>query len=83
MRKSLIPRRYASCAPLLAAVLMTLLAVVCLSVAAADDPPQAPRVEVGQEAPAFSLVASDGETYALSEVRDQKALILVFFRGSW
>lgn len=62
----------------LAAVLMILWP---LAAVAADEPP--PRVEVGQEAPSFSLVGSDGKTYSLSDLRGEKDLLLVFFRGSW
>lgn len=51
--------------------------------AAAETPSQADRIEVGQEAPAFSLASSDGETYSLSDLRGEKNLVLVFFRGSW
>jgi cytochrome oxidase Cu insertion factor (SCO1/SenC/PrrC family) len=50
---------------------------------AADTPSQADRVTVGQEAPAFSLAASDGGTYTLADLRGEKNLVLVFFRGSW
>ena len=50
---------------------------------AADTPSQADRVAVGDEAPAFSLTSSDGETYTLADLRGEKDLVLVFFRGSW
>ena len=44
---------------------------------------QAERVEVGQEAPGFSLVGTDGESYAPSDLRGEKNLVLIFFRGTW
>lgn len=50
---------------------------------AAETPSQAERVAVGQEAPAFSLASSDGATYTLADLRGEKNLVLVFFRGSW
>lgn len=50
---------------------------------AADDAEQSKRVEVGQEAPAFSLQGSDGETYTLEDLRGKKNVVLIFFRGTW
>ncbi len=47
------------------------------------EPSQAERIEVGQEAPGFTLTSSDGETYSLAELHGEKDLVLVFFRGSW
>lgn len=41
------------------------------------------RVELGQAAPAFDLKASDGTRHSLTELRDKKNLLLVFFRGTW
>ena len=46
-------------------------------------PTQAERVAVGQEAPGFSLTGTDGRSYAPSDVRGQKDLVLIFFRGTW
>ena len=50
---------------------------------AADGAVQAERVAVGREAPAFSLVGTDGETYAPFDLRGEKNLVLIFFRGTW
>ena len=50
---------------------------------AADEFSQAPRIETGQEAPAISLVDPDGELHALKDLRGEKNVILIFFRGSW
>jgi len=58
-----------------------LLLLALLAAPAAAD--QAPRIEVGQEAPAFSLPGSDGETYTLGDLRGEKDLVLIFFRGTW
>jgi len=39
------------------------------------------RIKVGQPAPDFSLEDAGGKTIALSEFRDKKTVILVFYRG--
>lgn len=64
----------------LAAALM----LTCLVVppALAEDG-QAERISEGQEAPAFSLQGSDGETYTLTDLRGENDVALVFFRGNW
>jgi cytochrome oxidase Cu insertion factor (SCO1/SenC/PrrC family) len=49
----------------------------------ADEPAQAARIEVGQEAPGFSLTATDGGQLTLSDLRGEKDLVLVFFRAHW
>jgi len=41
------------------------------------------RIKVGQPAPDFSLEDAGGKTIALSEFRDKKTLVLVFYRGYW
>ncbi len=41
------------------------------------------RVLVGQEAPDFTLRSPDGSSHTLSELRGQKNLVLIFFRGTW
>jgi cytochrome oxidase Cu insertion factor (SCO1/SenC/PrrC family) len=41
------------------------------------------RVQVGQEAPDFTLRSPDGSSRTLSELRGQKNLVLIFFRGTW
>lgn len=41
------------------------------------------RITVGQAAPDFALPDSEGKVYRLSEARDEKRLVLVFFRGAW
>jgi cytochrome oxidase Cu insertion factor (SCO1/SenC/PrrC family) len=49
----------------------------------ADSTAHAATVNVGQPAPDFSLPASDGKTYHLADLRGQKRLVLVIFRGVW
>ena len=40
-------------------------------------------LEVGQPAPEFSLESVDGELHSLADLRGEKALVLLFFRGTW
>ena len=52
-----------------------------------DGPDLAPtdlnRIKVGQPAPDFSLEDVSGKTITLSEFRDKKTVVLVFYRGYW
>ena len=41
------------------------------------------RVKVGQAAPDFTLEDTDGTNITLSEYRDKKNVVLVFYRGHW
>ena len=41
------------------------------------------RIKVGQPAPDFSLEDANGKTITLSEFRDKKTVVLVFYRGYW
>jgi len=41
------------------------------------------RVQVGDEAPDFSLVSLAGPVVTLSDFRGQRNLVLVFYRGWW
>ena len=41
------------------------------------------RVRVGDLAPDFALASLDGPTVTLSEFRDNRNVILVFYRGYW
>ena len=49
----------------------------------APDPPQAESIQVGDEAPGFALSDLDGESHRLADLRGEKPLVLVFFRGAW
>ncbi len=48
-----------------------------------DRAAHAEVVKVGEQAPDFSLPASDGKTYRLADLRGAKRLVLVIFRGVW
>ncbi len=41
------------------------------------------RVQVGDEAPDFSLLAYSGDILTLSDYRRKRNVILVFYRGHW
>jgi cytochrome oxidase Cu insertion factor (SCO1/SenC/PrrC family) len=41
------------------------------------------RVNVGDEAPDFTLEKEAGKTVTLSDYRSQKTVVLVFYRGYW
>ena len=40
-------------------------------------------VVAGDTAPAFALKSEDGASYRLEDLRGQRNLVLVFFRGTW
>lgn len=65
--------------------LAALLAAVTLPAAAADSTPPHPdpaALQVGHEAPDFTLRDIDGAEHHLRDARGSK-LVLIFFRGSW
>ena len=41
------------------------------------------RVQVGHEAPDFTLASLAGPPVTLSDFRGQKNVVLVFYRGHW
>ncbi len=41
------------------------------------------RIAVGSTAPDFSLEAMNNDTLTLSDFRDNKNVVLVFYRGHW
>ena len=41
------------------------------------------RVQVGDEAPDFSLVSLAGPVLTLSDYRGERNVVLVFYRGHW
>lgn len=41
------------------------------------------RIQVGQEAPDFSLESHGGEVVTLSGLRGETNVLLVFYRGHW
>jgi peroxiredoxin Q/BCP len=41
------------------------------------------RVKAGEPAPDFTLEDADGKAITLSDFRDKKSVVLVFYRGYW
>ena len=73
---------------------LVLLAICCASIALAQtklgpkDSPALPpsdlnRINVGDEAPDFTLEKEAGKPVSLSEYRGKKSVVLVFYRGHW
>lgn len=68
-----------------------LLAALCTAPTRAQEEPATPeaeptpaeRIEVGDEAPDFDLPDLDGTTHHLADLRGEKPVVLVFFRGAW
>jgi cytochrome oxidase Cu insertion factor (SCO1/SenC/PrrC family) len=44
---------------------------------------QEDRVQVGDEAIDFTMQSLDGETVSLSDMRGEKNVVVIFFRGTW
>ena len=47
------------------------------------NPVDLERVRVGDQAPDFTLEDTDGRNISLSEFRNSKKVVLVFYRGRW
>ncbi len=47
------------------------------------NPVDLARVRVGDQAPDFTLEDTDGRNISLSEFRNNKTVVLVFYRGHW
>jgi thioredoxin-dependent peroxiredoxin len=61
---------------------MAMFLVVAIGFAQAQTPPATPtgpELNVGDQAPDFSLQASDGKTYKLSDFRGKQAVVLAWF----
>jgi thioredoxin-dependent peroxiredoxin len=56
-----------------------ILAAVLLMAAGIEAQTPAPELKVGDQAPDFSLVGSDGKTHKLSDFRGKKAVVLAWF----
>jgi hypothetical protein len=50
---------------------------------AEEDVVQWPWVEVGEQAPSFSLTTTAGQTLSPEDLQGEKLLVLTFFRGTW
>lgn len=66
-----------------AVVASSLLAGALAAAPVAGAAQQADTIAVGDEAPDFTLQSIDGETYRLADLRGDKNLVLIFFRGTW
>lgn len=59
---------------------MFCMAAIGLAMAQTPSPaPAGPELKVGDEAPDFTLQASDGKTYKLSDFRGKQAVVLAWF----
>ena len=65
------------------ALLLAATALAPTSALAAEAEAPTARLEVGRPAPDFTLESSDGGSFQLSEMKDRKSLVLIFFRGTW
>lgn len=53
------------------------------SAAVAADTPDEIGPTVGSEAPDFELYDTHGQTHTLTEHREERPVVMVFFRGAW
>ena len=58
---------------------MLVLCVVALAAQTPSPAPTGPELKVGDAAPDFSLEASDGKTYKLSDFKGKKAVVVAWF----
>jgi cytochrome oxidase Cu insertion factor (SCO1/SenC/PrrC family) len=58
---------------------LALLAVVSLSALAQQKPPAKTHLKVGDAAPDFSLRATDGKAYKLSDFKGKKNVVLAIY----
>jgi peroxiredoxin Q/BCP len=56
-----------------------LLAALCAGVLAQQPPPVKTHLKVGDAAPDFSLRATDGNTYKLSDFKGKKNVVLAIY----
>jgi len=59
-------------------IVMALAAFSSVALGAAVAPPDG-ELKIGDVAPAFSLVGSDGQTHSLAEFKGKKAVVLAWF----
>lgn len=64
-------------------IALLLLGLAWIASTATAESKQAERVAVGDDAPEISLQASDTQEHKSSELRGEKNVLLIFFRGTW
>ncbi len=64
-------------------IALLLFGLAWIASTATAESKQAERVAVGDNAPEISLQASDTHEYKSGELRGEKNLLLIFFRGTW
>ena len=58
---------------------LVLLAVLCISALAQQAPPVKTHLKVGDPAPDFTLRATDGKAYKLSDFKGKKNVVLAIY----
>lgn len=58
---------------------LALLAVLCSAALAQQGPPVKTHLKVGNPAPDFTLRATDGKTYKLSDFKGKKNVVLAIY----
>ena len=78
-----MPRSFPSYAIATALLSASFLSPIAMQRARAEEPTAAKPIGVGQTAPDFTLPDPDGSNHSTSDLRGEKNLLLVFFRGAW